>query len=710
MQLGPAAGVAVVGIALGSAVLVPLGWWHPATAIPLALAVSALSGWVLPRIHHNPSVGAGIESPGGVLVNSGGSPAWLDRHSGWISAGLASVFTLWTAFTHAEHVVLRRDPGAYALYTHWIATRQGLPVSADLVAFGGPAAYGVPGFTLDSPAYYQVLHGAGAATQADVVPQFLVGAPAVFSFGWWAGALADRPWLGLQLMPALVGGLALMAFAALAARLIGARWAPFAMLLLGSSLPVVLASRSTYSEPAALLVLLSGTCLAVDALAAGNRRLALLAGAVLGLAGLIRIDAVREVALLVAVCALLAIRGNRVAVPLAGGALAGTAISIVVWVGMSRPYLNSVSSSLLPLLAATAAVVLMSAVAVPVARRRPAAARPPGRWAALATAGVVAAGLLLASRPLWLVVRQDPDSPTARFVATLQRGQNLPVDPGRMYAEHSLTWVAWYLGWPLVVLAWVVLAVLAGRAMAWWRCAATDPPVWLLPAAAGFASALLVLYRPGITPDHPWADRRLVPVVLPLTVLAATAGLAWAVAHRPTRVPAPALVTLGLALTLGPIVWASGPLVTLRTEGGEVDAVAQVCSTLRPGDVIAAVDATPDGHGQRSANEWVQVIRGICGHPSAALLTPAAELPAAAALLSGLVEAAGGRLVLLTAQEDGVAAQRVLGLATGAAEPRGFGPPTRAVRLETIEDRKLLTRRPPNGARLVIEVWTAQAR
>jgi hypothetical protein len=228
-----------------------------------------------------------------------------------------------------------------------------------------------------------------------------------------------------------------------------------------------------------------------------------------------------------------------------------------------------------------------------------------------------------------------------------------------------------------------------------------------VPAVAGFASALLVLYRPGITPDHPWADRRLVPVVLPLMVLAATAGLAWAVAHRPARLPSGAVLATGIALTLGPTLWASAPLATLRTETGEVDAVAQVCATLRPGDAVVAVDATADGHGQRSANEWVQVVRGVCGHPSAALLTPAAELPDAVTRLSGLVGSAGGRLVLLTAQEDGVAAQTALGAATGGRVSGASAAARRVVRLETVEDRRLLTRRPPNGARLVIEVWTA---
>jgi hypothetical protein len=44
-------------------------------------------------------------------------------------------------------------------------------------------------------------------------------------------------------------------------------------------------------------------------------------------------------------------------------------------------------------------------------------------------------------------------------------------------------------------------------------------PRWLAPAAVGVAATALILYRPAITPDHPWADRRLVPVVLPTVVL-----------------------------------------------------------------------------------------------------------------------------------------------------------------------------------------------
>ena len=34
-------------------------------------------------------------------------------------------------------------------------------------------------------------------------------------------------------------------------------------------------------------------------------------------------------------------------------------------------------------------------------------------------------------------------------------------------------------------------------------------------------------YRPGITPDQPWASRRLVPVVLPGFILLAVWTVAW---------------------------------------------------------------------------------------------------------------------------------------------------------------------------------------
>ncbi len=708
-RLGPAAAVTVGALALLAAALVPLGVWRPELVLPLGVVLAAMAWRLVGRLR----TGAGV----------------ADVPLGRGTLLLIAAVTGWWAVLHSGHVVIRRDGGAYALYTQWIATRHGLPVDAGLEAFGGGAAFDVTRFTLSSPAFYQVLDGPpGPDVAAEIVPQFLVGAPAVYSLGWWAGAPVGASWTGMQVVPAVLGGLALLCFAALAARLLGPRWAPLAVAGLGLAMPVVLVARTTYSEPAALLMLLAAAVVAVDAAgveARGGtvRGLAVLAGALVGLAGLVRVDAVRETALVVAVCAVLAARRTRVAVPMATAALVGSAVSLAIGWAMSRPYLAAIGPSLRPLLLATALVVAASAVVVPLVRWRSGAvsggavsggADPIGTdpWARLATGAVLLLGVGLVSRPLWLTVRQDPADPGARFVALLQRSQQLPIDGGRTYAEHSVDWVAWYLGWPAVVGAWVVLAVLAGRAVFWWRSGTAQPPPWLLPAVVGFCSTVLVVVRPGITPDHPWAARRLVPVLLPLIVFAAVAGIAWASAHLPGRrtwLTQRRVAVVAPALLLVPVLWASAPIALRRTEAGEVDAVHQVCATLQPGDVVATVDAHPDGIAERSGNEWVQVVRGICGRPASALLTHPDELPQAAAELADLVADAGGRLVLLTAQEDGEQAMEVLGAAGADGTSGRFVAPQRAVRMETREDRKWLARRPTGVARLVIDVWLAPA-
>ncbi len=705
-RLGPAVAVAVAALALVAAALVHLGWWNPLVGWPAAVAIMTAS-WLLV----------------GRTTRPRPEPA-LDR----VSLALTGVITVWLAVLHSGHLVIRRDGGAYALYTQWIATRHTLPVAADLDAFGGAGAFGVERFTLSSPAFYQVLDGqtsgiAGPGVHAEIVPQFLIGAPAVYSLGWWAGSPLGASWTGMQIVPPMLGGLALLCFGTLVGRLVGRRWAAPAIAGLGLAMPMVLVLRTTYSEPPALLMMLSAALLAVEALE--DRRLppALLAGALVGLTGLVRVDAVREVALLVVVCAVLAARGNRVAPAMAVSAVAGSGLSLAVGWWTSRPYLSAVGPSLRPVVAAMVVLALASALSVPVLRRRRAratsAGSPAGRThragqvvARVTTALVLLLGLVLASRPLWLTVRQDPDDTGARFVAILQRAQGLPIDGGRTYAEHSLDWVAWYLGWPAVVVAWIALAVLAGRATRWWTTRSADPPAWLVPTAVGFAGTVLVLVRPGITPDHPWADRRLVPVVIPMIVAACVAGIAWASTHLPQRRPwltRRRLAWASVVLFLGPVVWASAPISFRRTEAGEVGAVEQVCAQLAPEDVVVAVDATEDGIAQRSGNEWVQVIRGVCGHPAGALLTPSARIERAAADLAERVAGRGGRLVLLTAQEDGENARRVLGVA-GAGPDGRFEQPQRAVRIVTTEDRKWLTRRPTGVARLVIDVWLAPAR
>lgn len=703
---GPLAGFAVGSVAVAAAVLVPMQLWRPWVALPVITVGLALAWRLAMSVPLRPM------------------PVWA---AGLVVA-VAGAEGVWAALTHAENSIVRRDPGAYGLYAQWIATRHGLPVGSALDAFGGTAALAVPGFTVASPAYYQVSQG----TAVDVVPQFLVGSPAVFSLGWWGGG-----WTGMFLVPAAVGALAILAAAGLTARLVGPRWAPAAAASLAAAFPVLHSARSTYSETVALLLVLVAASLIADATAATGRparALAMAGGLMLGLTGLVRVDTLTEVALLLPVCAVLALHRHDAAGPLAAGALLGAVVSGASALFMARPYLTTIKGSLVPLVAGTLVLAAGSAAAVAAgrwwrARRISGPGRPdhqdrPGEQAGpgvpdaggrviavlgrLTAGGVLLLGLLLATRPLWMTDRQTADNPGTPFVTSLQRAQHLALDGARTYAEYTLHWVAWWLGPAVVVAAWITFAVTCRGAVLWslGRPAAVEsgtdagaPPVWLVPAVVGFASSVLTLVRPGITPDHPWADRRLVPVLLPAFVIAATAVVAWTTRWARRRLPATLLVAvtvIGVVALVAPPLLATVPLRAQRTERAEPSAVRRVCSALQPGDVVVAVDA-------RGYDEWPQVIRGVCGHPAASLIKdglalPTGQLHASAQQLAALVQARGGRLVLLAAG-DGAGPDRTLADLGLVPRPVSY--------LTTIEDQQLLAQRPRAGARLVIDVWTA---
>jgi hypothetical protein len=682
---GPVAAATVLVTALLAALLVPFGLWHPAIVLPLVALATAAAVPVSARLVPAPPV-----------------PAWTAA----ACVALAAGHGVWAALTRAEHVVLRRDAGSYAQYTDWIRSRHGLPVEAHLDAFGGAASLADPAFRLASPAFYQV--GSGSGTE--ILPQFLLGAPAWFSLGAWTGG-----WPGLLVAPAVASGFALLAFAGLAARLAGPRWAVLATAVLGLSQPVLHAARSTYSEPLALLLVAVAGALLVDAVRAGAdggareraRRLGLAAGLAAGLAGLVRVDALREVVLLLPVAAVLALRRHPAARPLTLGALGGLAVAVVPAVVLSYRYLGDIAASLLPLVAGGVLLGLLSLWAVHAGRGgRP---RLPERVLALGRAErlpqvaaglVLLVGVVLVTRPLWLVVRQSAADPGARVVAGLQEEQGLAIDGGRTYAEHTLNWVAWYLGWAVVVAGWAAFAVLAARAVRWWRSGAAEVPGWLGPAVVALGSLVLTLYRPGITPDHPWADRRLVPVVLPAFVLAAVAAAAWAarrVAAR-HRAAAPAVAVAATLAFAGPAWLGTAALAADGTEGGQLGAVRRVCDRLGPDDVVVALDP-------RGSNEWPQVLRGMCGVPAASVRVTGATSEADAARLTveparriaARISAAGGRPVLLAAEEQGLGTLRQLGLT-----------PEVAVELDSTEDQRWLTRRPDGVAPLDVDVWLAR--
>jgi hypothetical protein len=139
-----------------------------------------------------------------------------------------------------------------------------------------------------------------------------------------------------------------------------------------------------------------------------------------------------------------------------------------------------------------------------------------------------------------------------------------------------------------------------------------------------------------------------------------------------------------------------GPFAVQRTEIGEVEVATEVCAALVPGDVVLAVDS-------RGANEWPQVIRGVCGHPAASLAPEMMNRGNAARIASvdavgELVTAQGGRLILLAADSGQAGPNAIISLGQS---------PREVVSTLSWEDQRTLERAPWKSSRLYLGIWVA---
>jgi hypothetical protein len=168
----------------------------------------------------------------------------------WALAGTVAVaagFAVWQLAMNSQQIIVLRDPGAYLQFGYWIAEHGSARIPQSLQAFGGVH----PGITFSSPGFYQV--------GSTVVPQFMAGLPMTLAIGVWAGSV-----LAATTMAPVIGACAVLAFGGLVGRLAGARWAPAAALVLAVCLPEQYASRSTFSETLAQVMLYGGLCMLID--------------------------------------------------------------------------------------------------------------------------------------------------------------------------------------------------------------------------------------------------------------------------------------------------------------------------------------------------------------------------------------------------------------------------------------------------------------
>jgi hypothetical protein len=620
----------------------------------------------------------------GLLAARGGE---LARTPWWTIAALIVVAVAFGADQlayHSQQIIVQRDPASYIQFGNWIARHGSLPIPQNAAAFGGYSHL----ISFKTAAFYQVGHS--------IVPQFMAGLPMTLAAAFWIGGVSVASAAG-----ALLGSCGILALGGLIGRLVGPRWAPLGALILALSLPEQFTSRSTYSEPLAQILFLGGLCLVVDSLStdgAATRRIAALAGLAIGLTLLVRIDGASDMLPLIPYCGLLVLGRRRQAWPLIGGVLAGAAYGALDGLLLSRPYLSAIKGSLLPLVLAGVLVFAATVIAVIVRWNR---GLPELRtnWlpnAAAALAFAVTAAFVI--RPYVQTVHSKMTAGQKANMARWQASQHLPIQPTRMYYEMSLHWVYWYVGVPAVVLATIGAAVLARR------CVRGQAPAWTLPLMCFAWIIVATLLRPSITPDQPWASRRLVPGVLPGFIVLALWAASWLVSWLRQRgtgpvlrggvvaVLAAALIIPAAKTTFGLEHRNGGPLgirivaVGLAdkvTFNGEVAAVHDLCAAIPANSSVVFIS-------RGAGNELAQVVRGMCGVPAALAVHPDQQ-----------------RVQELIADIQRVGRRPVL-LASSPSALVGFGHSVQVMTLRSRNNAHNLVTPPLNTPQFELNIWMSE--
>ncbi len=200
----------------------------------------------------------------------------------------------------------------------------------------------------------------------------------------------------------------------------------------------------------------------------------------------------------------------------------------------------------------------------------------------------------------------------------------------------------------------MILATVAAALLS--RVPACQAPLWTLPLITFAWTIVTFLYRPAITPDQPWASRRLVPAVLPGFILLAVWASSWLVhwldEHGYAGVPSvgsgvvlvaalllpPSITTFGLGVkTGGPlgISLAADGLASKTTHAGELAAVDGLCAAIPKDSSVLIIDGP-------LADRFTEVVRGMCGVP-AARITPSDRYPAASVVQPVVLAHPAGR-------------------------------------------------------------------
>ncbi len=610
--------------------MVSLGLHEPWTVLPLAALITSAGWHVLapPAAVHRATVMGAALLLAGVLL--------------WAVVNVAMA---------SEYLIVLRDPGFLTLSGMWLVDHP----HTDIPALGAiQAAQLQANMLADASQAWNV--------RGDMVqPQGAKMLPATLAIGGWVAG--DT---GVLAANVVIGAVVIIAMYVLAHRFLGPLAALVPAFVLGLTVAHIGLSRSGYSEPLTALLVLAGVAWGWRGVT-DHRLGPLIAAAIAsGATTFIRIDGASfAVGALAGVVVALALSAHdaawrtRAALAFTGVqalTLAAGYASLWRWSEEYMVRLFSEFQSLATVYGAGALVLTAWVLTWHVRGRRGLAAdwmrttvnSVGHRGAVLAAGAVIAMLAVLASRPWWTTVRRGDDTSHKRFtnevVESFQRLQGLPIDPQRTYAEHTVTWLSYYLTWPLVVLGIIGFGLITYRMLRGDRG-------WAVFLGAILAPTLLYLWRPAIVPDQLWAIRRFEPATLPGFALAAAVAAWWLLGMLRSRWNrAEAARVVAAAMIMAPVTgWLSivpddrFPLgtatpVTSREMAGARDQLTDLCAVIDGRPVVLWGDSSHFGS-----------IRVMCDVP----VVLALEEPTPQTLL-GMADVWGEAPVVLTRKRHSI--------------------------------------------------------
>ena len=464
---------------------------------------------------------------------------------------------------------------AAAGVTYAAAPSDPLAGGRDMSVYANHAIYMVHHGRLDIP--YPAGQGTGES-----LPEAWVGFSGVYStqptltvqFGhvypaWLAQTFAVAGYGGLLRLNAIFAVLSGLAFFAVARRWAPGHVAVLATLFLAFNAGQVWVVRNTLTETLTQLCVWTAFLLLLSDQQQRPRAAAAWAGVLLGMSALVRLDSLVILPLAIAGHTLVRLIRGRAAEDLHIPtfyltALPAFGIAIGYYIGFSNPYLVGHITLVLPIAAAgVAAAAVAGLTLLPPVWIRVARLVTDTRFLASAAAVVT----LLALFAYFI-------RPTLEPFATLPRPG--PTPP-RSHIEEAMqnlglyvTPVALWMGMG----AWLAMTIDAVH-----RRLPRRLPVLVI--IGGFSA--LYFWNQSITPDHFWAIRRFVPIILPAAVLFAGVAGAYILARLP-RGWRRAAFAVAVVLLVGHTVRIGYPVVIVAERSGVYAALGEFAAKLPPGE------------------------------------------------------------------------------------------------------------------------------